>query len=364
MNLVDKCRTCLGSDNHMRHIHSCIKIAGEDIRFSEILENFYDYKVSLDESYPQNICINCVHQLTITYSFKVLIENSAKQLAENIVNLETDVDNYCELIYESDHGEESQTNNYKEKKRKGRGETRKSLVIDTENEIQTLFCVECKADFSSVKALGEHCNSSHTVKCTVGRDCEYCNEKFDDFRSLVLHRKLHMRPYLCENCWDGFYNLNDLNAHSCQPNKTKKDKGKSERVLRQCDQCGKSYPPGYIRIHMLTHSNNHPYSCKYCPKKFKVPGGLHSHVLWNHKRTRNHKCEVCNATFISSSSRSSHILKAVTSTHECLEATPSVHKSMVGDLVLRRTSKKLHKGCFFLPVLLLQSPQVEKRLQR
>ncbi|RVE40846.1 hypothetical protein evm_014504 [Chilo suppressalis] len=42
---------------------------------------------------------------------------------------------------------------------------------------------------------------------------------------------------------------------------------------------------------------------------------------------------------------------AVTSTYECREATPSVRKSTAGDLVLRRTGKKLSKGCFFLPVL-------------
>ncbi|CAG9785817.1 unnamed protein product [Diatraea saccharalis] len=309
MNLANKCRTCLGNDEDMRDIHSCVAIAGENICLSDILENFYDYKVPPDDFYPRNICINCVHQLTITYSFKVLIETSARKLSENVKNLDTNVNSYCESFYESDHRDEPQMKSYKTKKRKCREPIGKSQANVTENELQTIFCVECKADFPSVRALGEHCINNHPIKCTIGRDCEYCDEKFEDFRTLVLHRKLHMRPYLCENCWEGFYNLNDLNSHSCEPNINRKDKNKTERVLRQCDQCGKSYPPGYIRIHMLTHSNKHPYSCKFCPKKFKVPGGLHSHILWNHKRTRNHKCEVCNATFISSSSRSSHIRK-------------------------------------------------------
>ena len=176
-------------------------------------------------------------------------------------------------------------------------------------EYKLLFCVECKAEFHSVKSLYDHCVTNHTVKSPVGRDCDYCNEKFDDFRSLVLHRRLHIKPFICENCWEGFYNSDELKHHSCQPKSKNKDRYKYEKTMRQCDQCGKSYPPGYIRIHMLTHSNILAYSCKYCPKKFKVPGSLHSHVLWNHKRTRNHKCEVCNATFISSSSRSSHIRK-------------------------------------------------------
>lgn len=175
-------------------------------------------------------------------------------------------------------------------------------------ETKTVFCVECKAEFPSATLLGDHCRTTHPIKCSVGRDCEYCEEKFEDFRSLVLHRKLHLRPFLCEHCWEGFFTGDEVKSHTCHPSLFKERK-KPDRVLRQCDQCGKSYPPGYIRIHMLTHSSERLYSCKYCPKKFKVPGGLHSHIQWNHKRVRNHKCEICNATFISSSSRSTHIRK-------------------------------------------------------
>ncbi|KAL4710613.1 hypothetical protein ACJJTC_003249 [Scirpophaga incertulas] len=301
----DKCRTCLGFDNNMRHIDTLINITGEDVRLSDILQNFYNYKVSLsEETFPENICINCVHQLTITYSFKVLIETSNKKLIDNLESFGK-IEN-SDNNYESDYKEESKTTIYTGKKRKKSSIARPHTTFD---ERQRIFCVECKNEYSSVKELNEHCSLKHPVKTTIGRDCEYCEEKFEDFRSLVLHRKLHLRPYLCENCWEGFYSVNELNSHSCQPNIDSKEKNKSDRVLRQCDQCGKSYPPGYIRTHLLTHSEDHPYSCKYCPKKFKVPGGLHSHILWNHKRTRDYKCEVCNATFISSSSRSSHVRK-------------------------------------------------------
>ncbi|KAI8422787.1 hypothetical protein MSG28_006532 [Choristoneura fumiferana] len=299
MNFKDSCRTCLTSGKEMRYIHTVISISGENVRVSDILENFYKFKITSEEKYPENICINCIYQLTMTYSFKSLIESSAKTLAESSNSLDNDDPDYS---YESeDEGTSYQMKQYERQ----RDKTDNIL----ESETKQIFCVECKAEFHSTKTLSEHCANNHPVKSSVGRDCEYCHEKFDDFRSLVLHRKLHTKPYLCENCWEGFYTEDSLSSHSCQPNGHHKENNSSERLLRQCDQCGKSYPPGYIRIHMLTHSNDRPYSCKYCPKKFKVPGGLHSHVLWNHKRTRNHKCEVCNATFISSSSRSTHIRK-------------------------------------------------------
>lgn len=184
---------------------------------------------------------------------------------------------------------------------------RPKYIIQRNSDLERqLYCVECKAEFSTNKTLLEHCTINHPAKSVTGRDCEYCNEKIDDFKELVVHRKLHMKPYLCLTCWAGFYIESDYNAHTCQPHPIRDH---NPKILRQCDQCGKSYPQGYIKVHMMTHSNDRRYSCKYCPKKFKVANGLNSHVLWNHKRTRNHKCEVCDATFISASARSSHIRK-------------------------------------------------------
>ncbi|CAG4999594.1 unnamed protein product [Parnassius apollo] len=288
MNYKDCCRTCLGGDKEMRHMHTKISVAGDKVRLSDILVNFYNYKIPEDPLLPVNICINCVHQLTITYSFKILIESSAKTLSESNL-LDCSKSENFDYSLESDDQKVIKDIKRRHIKRKVPHKIQNSAKYV--NQTKELYCVECKAKFNSVKFLNEHCMNNHPVKNVVGRDCEFCNEKFEDFRSLVLHRKLHLKPFLCENCWEGFYSTNELHSHSCQPNVDIKDKNKSERVLRQCDQCGKAYPPGYIRIHMLTHSNNRPYSCKFCPKKFKVPGGLHSHVLWNHKRTRNYKCE-------------------------------------------------------------------------
>ncbi|CAH2232653.1 jg5280 [Pararge aegeria aegeria] len=306
MNYKDRCRTCLGREKEMRHVHTTITIAGDDVRLSDILQNFYNYTVTEDTPQPDNICINCVHQLTITYSFKVLIKASANKLSEmNLVDSTSD--NY-DINYESDDNRPVKEVNNRPVKEFNKSLT-KQCNVRIENLTTSLFCVECKAELHTVKHLREHCTKNHSIKSTIGRDCEYCNEKFDDFRSLVLHRKLHLKPFLCENCWEGFYSIYELNIHSCQPNQNKVKDKTTERELKQCDQCGKSYPPGYIKIHMRTHSSDRPYRCKFCPKAFKVPGSLHSHILWNHKRTRNYKCEVCNATFISSSSRSSHIRK-------------------------------------------------------
>ncbi|KAG7305898.1 hypothetical protein JYU34_008449 [Plutella xylostella] len=308
MSYKNCCLTCLSTSKETRNIHTAISISGDDIRLSDILLNFYNFKIPDDgEPYPENICISCVHQLTITYSFKILIDSSFKTLSENLCQAESDND-YNEYFYESEDEpiKLPPKSSFTAKKVHRRKSVKMELVKE---EPKPLFCVECKSQYFSVQALNEHCMNNHPVRSTVGRDCEYCSEKFDDFRSLARHRKLHLKPYLCENCWEGFFTTDDLSTHSCLRKDKSSELEKPDRALRQCDQCGKSYPPGYIKNHMLTHSDDRPFHCKLCPKKFKVSGGLHSHILWNHKRTRNHKCEICNATFISSSSRSSHIRK-------------------------------------------------------
>lgn len=247
----------------------------------------------------------------MTHSFKNLIESSAQTLAENINILDSTSDNYdYEPEYKPDPPMKIQTYRPKRlpKNYNIRPIKRGRMIIKHNLEERKLYCVECKAQFPTTRLLREHCIESHPVKCDTGRDCEYCDEKFEDFRNLVIHRKLHLKPYLCKTCWVGFYNNDDYETHTCEPNQGRGNQS-NEKLLRQCDQCGKSYPPGYIKVHMMTHGNDLRYSCKYCPKKFKVANGLNSHVLWNHKRTRNHKCEVCEATFISASARSTHIRK-------------------------------------------------------
>lgn len=50
MNYKDRCRTCLGSEKEMRHVHSVLSIAGDDVRLSDVLQNFYNYTVIINKN--------------------------------------------------------------------------------------------------------------------------------------------------------------------------------------------------------------------------------------------------------------------------------------------------------------------------
>lgn len=252
-----------------------------------------------DDGLPQQICSNCVYQLTITQSFKFLIEKSIQTLSQNVSVLYSCKEN---VTFDSDNDNKINDQN--------------SFKIDkyenpTLNNYETktkLYCAVCKEQFLSSFILYQHCQEKHPPRNINGRECEYCKEKFTDFKSLIMHRKLHFTPYICDGCWQGFDAIEEMKYHSC-PSLKEGQLKEPEKVLKQCDQCGKSYPKGYFKIHLLIHGEKRAYSCDYCPKKFKVRCSLNSHVLWKHQRTRNHKCNICNATFISASSKSTHVRK-------------------------------------------------------
>lgn len=55
MNYKNRCRTCLGSDKEMRHVHAMVSIGGDEVRLSDILQTFYDYTVTLSSSKHFNL---------------------------------------------------------------------------------------------------------------------------------------------------------------------------------------------------------------------------------------------------------------------------------------------------------------------
>lgn len=289
------CRTCLGTIDETMSIFRNIFVSKTEVALTDILLNFYNYKVEKDDGLPEVICDNCVYQLTITYSFKQLIEHSARTLSQYEPSIVDTNDNF-----DSDFDTKADIPIVKKE-------------VTVKNKIKTrktyLYCAKCKNRFNSAKSLLHHCKT-HPVENNSGRDCQYCNEKFDSFRSLIAHRKQHFALFVCETCWENFDALDDFNTHTCKgeiPEPTDEEQKEPTRTYKQCDQCGKSYPAGYIKYHMMIHGEKRAYSCSYCPKKFKVRCSLNSHVLWMHKRTRKHKCHVCNAMFVSAGAKSTHI---------------------------------------------------------
>ncbi|XP_045129089.1 transcription factor Sp1-like [Portunus trituberculatus] len=156
-------------------------------------------------------------------------------------------------------------------------------------------CEECGTCFSRGDKLKVHSRIHSNVRpygCTEA-GCQY---RAIDSGSLRKHMRTHTneRPYRCQLCpysaRDGSQLTVHLRTHTGFFNSRKhlKDHEKSHaNVLLQCERCDHmSTSCAGLRQHMLIHSQEKPFQCRYCSFTCKTTGNLRYHVR------NKHGCEV------------------------------------------------------------------------
>ncbi|ELT90197.1 hypothetical protein CAPTEDRAFT_159140 [Capitella teleta] len=102
-------------------------------------------------------------------------------------------------------------------------------------------------------------------------------------------------PYKCHLCPKAYSEKRHLDQH-----------GKTHAVDppirgKVCDECGKTFvSPSYLRIHLLTHSEESPHECELCGKKYRFKSNLRQHRLSAHRhevRPLAHSCNICSKSF-------------------------------------------------------------------
>ncbi|CRK94967.1 CLUMA_CG008455, isoform A [Clunio marinus] len=77
-----------------------------------------------------------------------------------------------------------------------------------------------------------------------------------------------------------------------------------------CEVCGKiSITQAEHRRHVMVHTDELPYKCKFCSRKFKHRSGARYHTLSEHTGERPYHCPVenCDLTFIDHPNANKHI---------------------------------------------------------
>lgn len=65
----------------------------------------------------------------------------------------------------------------------------------------------------------------------------------------------------------------------------------------QCKICGKDFSKiGFLKKHMLSHTEEKPFPCEVCHKSFAQEAGLKQHLL-SHGGGAGHTCEICGKAF-------------------------------------------------------------------
>lgn len=164
--------------------------------------------------------------------------------------------------------------------------------------------------------------------------CSKCSKKFQSERKLKHHEQIHLPndkkqlfPCPYPECNKSFTKSINVQAHVKSIHHKQRDS--------QCDVCGKvCSTKGALKEHQITHSDQYPFACKFCFKKFKNLPRLKTHedihsitqyicnvcgISLNTKRTlkmhmvvhsdqKKFKCQYCGSCFKRSKALKNHLI--------------------------------------------------------
>lgn len=130
-------------------------------------------------------------------------------------------------------------------------------------------------------------------KYTNNKTCPVCDKTFLRAAAMRRHLETHSEnrdlKYKCTNCDKRFRDQYDMNRHNMRVHEKEElnssnaeepsDLGASDMSAnKNCHLCGKYFARQMdLERHMNSHSEDRPYKCTYCEKKFKHPYVLKRH---------------------------------------------------------------------------------------
>ena len=185
-------------------------------------------------------------------------------------------------------------------------------------------------DTKSQNALDQVTHNSSRRKNTVVEKLHVSNERHKTDKTKQMKRECIdavERPYVCDICTEAFMTSSVLISHrqthtgdTCRKcdvrqkifaHLLKKNKlAHTDEKPYQCDMCRKRFTErSNLKTHMLTDEGERSdiFECDVCLKQFTRRSYLKKHMLI-HTGERPHKCDVCQKTFAQRSHLKSHLL--------------------------------------------------------
>ncbi|EAA12990.4 AGAP011418-PA, partial [Anopheles gambiae str. PEST] len=152
-------------------------------------------------------------------------------------------------------------------------------------------CTYCPRAFSRSSLLKVHVETVHLKK--TAKSCELCDRSFSYKSSYTIHMKhgrVHSneQPFACRYCPKRFKSPNAHRAHELI----------HQGVVFTCEYCEKTYRyKSLLNMHLRVHGIGKTFDCHMCAKKFNHNSGLKSHIARVHSNERKFECETCGMLF-------------------------------------------------------------------
>ncbi|XP_055696323.1 zinc finger protein 43-like [Lutzomyia longipalpis] len=166
-------------------------------------------------------------------------------------------------------------------------------------------CPLCKGIYKEkheCKELGQQTRTKYS--------CTYCPEIFTTYRKIYIHHKANhldkpkpVSPYQCEICGASAIRLHTLKRHMMFH---------TDNYPFECDLCKKKFRTSQkMKEHRETHlpkdERNIRNKCKICGKQCYSSTTLKTHISLRHKERETFKCNICGREFLKDLSLKRHL---------------------------------------------------------
>lgn len=154
-------------------------------------------------------------------------------------------------------------------------------------------CLNCFKRYRHWSDLQCHQKTAHLINPTIYK-CQECDSTFYNSWQFDYHKKsIHSKPSKCEICDRTFQHLMQLKTHirrvhrKSAKEKTTCSDGNKKRKLKRLT----------IDINQYLNVENEKLNCKECGKFLPSKNNARSHIEMVHLKIKNHDCSLCGKGF-------------------------------------------------------------------